>query len=125
VAQTEIKLELDPRDEAKVPDPQAVSREARIATIHALANWLTDNPSTPVPTSIVASYHVNDQDEPDEPTRVAGVLDVSKVHGIEMTEGEHTVQGDLYLFNSRANGITIIYRVAAHKDTRPVRRYVP
>jgi hypothetical protein len=122
---TSDKAKADPRDEAKVPDPVEASREVRIAAIHALANWFTDNPTTPVPSVVTASYHVTEADELDEAIRVAGILSVAKVHDIEMTEGEYTVQGDLYLQTKRANGITIIYRVAAHKDTRPVRRYVP
>lgn len=106
-------------------NPPQGSRAAGIAAIHALAHWLAEHPEAPIPTYLTATYNVNALDEADEPTRVAGIESVARAVGIRLHEGEHTVQGDLYLM-SKYDGqpMTIIYRVAAHKDPAQTRRYL-
>lgn len=110
------------------PDAAAVVasvRASKIAAIHAFADWLAEHPEAAVPTSIVAEHHIGEKDEPDEYTRVMGALSIMQHVGIRPYEGDMTVQGDFDLCTQEIHGLYVIYRVIAHKDSRPKKRYLP
>lgn len=103
--------------------PVISGRAASIAAIHALAIWLSEHPEAPAPTYITATYSVGPRDEVDEATRVAGIESVAAAVGIDLIEnGAGTVQGDLELHYER--DLTMIYRIAAHKDAHSTARYL-
>lgn len=103
----------------------SADRAARVAAVHAAADWLADHPEVPF-TTVLISYHVSAADEVDEATRVAGVLSVLRPLDPDLIEGEHTVQGDVDLTTNESHGILITYRAAAFKDVLKTRgrRYV-
>jgi hypothetical protein len=100
------------------------ARADKIAYLHAFADWLAMHPDAPVPTMVIATYHVTAQDEVDEWTRVAGVMSIAQRLGVQMSEGVQTVQGDLDICTPAQHGLTVVYRLAAHKDDIPVQRYL-
>jgi hypothetical protein len=123
VTQAVVAPQLHPIGTA--PGAAGSGRAAGIAQIHALALWLAEHPEAPMPTYLTATYSVGPREEVDEQTRVAGIESAARAVGIELMEGEATVQGDLVLASTfDGNPLTMIYRVAAHKDHGSQARYV-
>lgn len=107
-------------------------RAAKIAAIHALADWYTDHPDVEMPTDINASvvHHrptLAEYGEPrlDEPARVDRVLQFAAVHGGRPFEGDTSVQTSLVVLARKIHGLHIVHSVVAIKDRDGERRYVP
>lgn len=98
------------------------ARAHKIAALHAMADWFAQHPEAPMPAYVVASYHLAEDDEVDERTRVATIMSVAHRHGHDLIEGARTVQGDLGLDSPPDMQIT--YRVAAMKDRQDERKYL-
>lgn len=105
-------------------------RAAKIAAIHALAEWYADHPEIDMPDDIDCAqvhhrrYSSDDTDRLEEGPRVDQVLRFAVAQGVAPYEGATSVQAKVVVLARDVHGIGITHTVAAIKDGSGGRTYV-
>jgi hypothetical protein len=98
-------------------------RAAVIAAIHALAEWLAEHPEVPSPQAIELTHTTYQEDEVDEPIRMAAVIDWARANDAKLFESPTAVHAALVIMAAPMHGVRITYDRMAFKDTVS-RKYV-
>jgi hypothetical protein len=100
---------------------KVASRSARIAAIHALADWYAQNPDQPMPVHITASTYTYAHHGP-EVERVMAVLDFATRAGVDAEETWESVKARFHLFDQ--DGMNIYITMSATLEPSSAHRYV-
>lgn len=94
-------------------------RAARIAALFMLAQWFVEHPEIPMPTSIIATWVTDAQDEPDQATRYAAVhaiADQLDAREYGSNYGDQSPQFDYEVASKATHGVEINYRGTTFSD---------
>lgn len=94
-------------------------RAARIAALFMLAQWFVEHPEIPMPTSVIATWITDAQDEPDQATRYAAVHAIAEQ--LDAAEygsnyGDQSPQFDYEVASKATHGVEINYRGTTFSD---------
>lgn len=98
---------------------RAPGRAQAIAAIHAYADWLTANPSVPVPDAIDSNSYFREAHEPDPLMREAYVKAWAAEHGAELTHGGVAIFATVRVADVPTHGVEINHSLLSNLERRP------